>query len=110
MHALGAVGAVPAGLGIVVGGEIPYLPAALEKRCMRALGFHAKFAIYPSQVSVIHQAIGVGAVAGGLNRVWALRAVEAYERAGRDGQGGVTLDGPMIDEATMKRVREVLTS
>lgn len=30
--ALGAVGAVPAGLGIVVGGEIPYLPAALEKR------------------------------------------------------------------------------
>ncbi len=30
--ALGAVGAVPAGTGIVVGGEIPYLPAALAKR------------------------------------------------------------------------------
>lgn len=30
--ALGAVGAVPAGVGIVVGGEIPYLPAALVKR------------------------------------------------------------------------------
>ena len=30
--ALGAVGAVPAGMGIVVGGEIPYLPAALAKR------------------------------------------------------------------------------
>ena len=30
--ALGAVGAVPAGRGIVVGGEIPYLPAALVKR------------------------------------------------------------------------------
>ena len=30
--ALGAVGAVPAGLGIVEGGEIPYLPSALEKR------------------------------------------------------------------------------
>jgi hypothetical protein len=30
--ALGAVGAVPSGSGIVVGGEIPYLPAARAKR------------------------------------------------------------------------------
>ena len=30
--AFGAVGAVPSGQGIVEGGEIPYLPAALEKR------------------------------------------------------------------------------
>ena len=30
--ALGAVGAVPSGQGIVEGGEIPYLPEALEKR------------------------------------------------------------------------------
>lgn len=30
--ALGAVGAVPAGLGVVEGGKIPYKPAALEKK------------------------------------------------------------------------------
>jgi hypothetical protein len=30
--ALGAVGSVPSGWGVVVGGEIPYLPAALERR------------------------------------------------------------------------------
>ena len=30
--ALGAVGAVPPGMGIVVGGDIPYLPEALAKR------------------------------------------------------------------------------
>ncbi|MGH9657002.1 MAG: hypothetical protein ACRD96_00570, partial [Bryobacteraceae bacterium] len=30
--ALGAVGAVPAGLGVVEGGEIPYLSSTLEKR------------------------------------------------------------------------------
>ncbi len=30
--ALGAVGSVPSGLGIVVGGEIPYLPAARAKK------------------------------------------------------------------------------
>jgi hypothetical protein len=30
--ALGAIGAVPAGIGVVEGGEIPYLPAAAAKR------------------------------------------------------------------------------
>ena len=30
--ALGAVGAVPSGMGVVVGGEIPYLPEALAQR------------------------------------------------------------------------------
>src|ERR1700679_2389917 len=30
--ALGAVGSVPAGMGVVVGGNIPYLPAALAQR------------------------------------------------------------------------------
>src|ERR1700679_1988181 len=30
--ALGAVGAVPPGMGVVEGGEIPYLPAALAKK------------------------------------------------------------------------------
>ncbi len=30
--AFGAVGAIPSGLGIVVGGEIPYLPEALKKK------------------------------------------------------------------------------
>src|SRR5215510_15427323 len=29
---LGAIGAVPAGQGVVEGGEIPYKPAALEKK------------------------------------------------------------------------------
>ena len=29
---LGAAGAIPAGLGVVAGGEIPYLPGALEQR------------------------------------------------------------------------------
>ena len=30
---LGAIGAVPAGLGVVEGNEIPYLPAAAANRC-----------------------------------------------------------------------------
>lgn len=72
-------------------------------RRARALGFQAKFAIHPAQAAVIHEELG-----GGADRAWALRAVEAYERAARDGQGSVALDGRMIDEATMKRARDIL--
>jgi hypothetical protein len=36
---LGAIGAIPAGLSVVVEGEIPYLPAALEKRDANRAGW-----------------------------------------------------------------------
>jgi citrate lyase beta subunit len=44
------------------------------------------------------------------DRAWALRAVEAYERAAREGHGSAALDGRMIDEATLKRARDILMS
>ena len=69
----------------------------------RSLGFQAKFAIHPSQVPVIHEEL-----AGGENRAWATRVVEVYERAAGEGKGSVALDGRMIDEATMKRARDIL--
>ena len=72
-------------------------------RRARALGFKAMFAIHPAQLAVINEEFGAGA-----DRAWALRAVEAYERAARDGHGSVALDGQMIDEATMKRARDIL--
>ena len=76
----------------------------------RAMGYTAKLAIHPVQLQTIHEAFDGGTVAGGIDRAWALRAMQVYERAERDGQGTVALDGRMIDEATMKRVREVLKS
>ena len=72
-------------------------------RRARALGFHAKFAIHPSQVPVIHEEF-----ADGEGRAWAARAVEAYERAAGEGKGSVALDGRMIDQATMRRARDIL--
>lgn len=75
---------------------------------VRALGFTSKFAIHPSQLRTIHEAFAGGVFAGDIDRAWALRAMEVYERATRDGKGTVALDGRMIDEATIKRVREVL--
>ncbi|MBI4500450.1 MAG: CoA ester lyase [Gemmatimonadetes bacterium] len=72
-------------------------------RRARALGFQAKFAIHPSQVPVIHEEF-----AGGEDRAWATRVVEVYQRAVGEGKGSVALDGRMIDEATMKRARDIL--
>ena len=72
-------------------------------RRARALGFHGKFAIHPSQVAVIHEELAVGD-----DRAWAARAVEAYERAAGEGKGSVALDGRMIDQATMRRARDIL--
>jgi citrate lyase subunit beta/citryl-CoA lyase len=72
-------------------------------RRAKALGFQAMFAVHPAQIPVIHEGF-----AGGADRAWALRAVDAYERAARDGHGSVALDGRVIDEATMKRARDIL--
>lgn len=76
----------------------------------RAMGYSAKLAIHPVQLKTIHDAFDNRAVAGGIDRAWALRAMQEYERAERDGRGTLALDGRMIDEATMKRVRDVLKS
>ena len=76
----------------------------------RAMGYSAKLAIHPAQLKTIHDAFDNRAVAGGIDRAWALRAMQEYERAERDGRGTLALDGRMIDEATMKRVRDVLKS
>jgi citrate lyase subunit beta/citryl-CoA lyase len=72
-------------------------------RHAKALGYHAKFAIHPSQLSVIHEEL-----AGIEDRAWATRALEAYERAVGEGKGAVAMDGRMIDEATVKRARGIL--
>jgi citrate lyase beta subunit len=72
-------------------------------RRARALGFHGKFAIHPSQVPVIHEEFATGE-----DRNWAQRVVEVYQRAVGEGKGAVAMDGRMIDEATVKRAREIL--
>jgi len=73
-------------------------------RRARGLGFRAKFAIHPSQVPVIHEALGDPDA----ERAWAARIVEAYDRAVADGRGVAALDGRMIDRATVRWARATL--
>ena len=73
-------------------------------RRARGLGFRAKFAIHPSQVPIIHEALGDPDA----ERAWAARVVEAYDRAAAGGRGAAALDGRMIDRATVRRARAIL--
>ncbi len=83
-------------------GDLDGLRAATRRA--RGLGFRAKFAIHPSQVPVIHEALGDPDA----ERAWAARVVEAYDQAAADGRGAAALDGRMIDRATVRRARAIL--
>lgn len=81
--------------------DFDHLRAATRRA--RSLGFRAKFAIHPSQIATIHEALGGPAA----ERAWAARVVAAYERAVAEGRGAVSLDGRMIDAATLRRARNL---
>jgi citrate lyase subunit beta/citryl-CoA lyase len=75
----------------------------IAARRARELGFRSKMVIHPSHVPVIHEVFSRGE-----DHAWAARVVQVYERAQKEGKGAVALDGVMIDEATMKRARDIL--
>lgn len=67
-------------------------------RDARELGFHGKWAIHPAQVPVINEAF-----APTVDEVReARRVIEAYEAAKAAGQGAITVDGALVDEAMLK--------
>lgn len=64
----------------------------------RELGFHGKWAIHPAQVPVINEAFAPSA-----DEVrQARRVIEAYESARQRGEGAITVDGALVDEAMLK--------
>ena len=89
----------------------PYLgvapDAAFRAAAARAreLGFDGKWAIHPSQVDALNEAFTPGEVE--VQRARAI--VAALERAEREsGEGAVTLDGEMLDEAVRAAALRVL--
>jgi citrate lyase subunit beta/citryl-CoA lyase len=70
----------------------------------RQLGYVAKQAIHPSQISTIHQVFTptAGEVA------WARRVISAYDEAIERGAGAINLDGKLIDVPMVARARRVL--
>jgi citrate lyase subunit beta/citryl-CoA lyase len=73
-------------------------------RLTRALGFDGKWCIHPAQVPIVNEVFSPteGEV------TWAQKVVEAYERANAAGFGAVSVDGQMVDAASIKMARNTL--
>ena len=110
--ALGAIGSVPAGVGIVVGDELPYLPAALEQKKKNQEGWLAldpeikcylpgvpratympfPFQIFQSEQRVLHRL-----------RIRQRRSQRLPERSRAAARG--FLDGPVVGPVGGRHVR-----
>lgn len=73
-------------------------------RIARAIGFDGKWCIHLAQIAVVNEVFSPTP----RELVWARRVVDAYEAAGREGRGVVTLDGTMIDMASVRMAQAAL--
>jgi citrate lyase subunit beta / citryl-CoA lyase len=81
-------------------------PAGLLRETVegRQLGYVAKQAIHPSQLTTIHQVFTPTDV----EVAWATRVIAAYDEAVAQGTGAINLDGKLIDVPMVERARRVL--
>ncbi len=78
----------------------------LRESCLvaRSLGFDGKWCIHPAQIEAVNEVFSPTQK----EIEWAKRVVEAYERANAAGSGAITLDGQMIDAASIRMARNTL--
>ncbi len=69
-----------------------------------ALGGEGKWAIHPSQVELANEIFSPSAAQSDK----AQRIIDAMETAAKEGRGAVTLDGTMIDAASMRQAETVI--
>jgi malyl-CoA/(S)-citramalyl-CoA lyase len=70
----------------------------------RALGFDGKSAIHPSQIALCNEIFSPSPE----EIAWAECVLEALNKAARQGNGAVALEGEMVDEAHVKLARSIL--
>jgi citrate lyase subunit beta/citryl-CoA lyase len=78
----------------------------LRESCLlaRSLGFDGKWCIHPAQISVINEVFSPTEE----EIEWAKEVVEAYEEANAAGSGAISIDGQMIDAASIRMARNTL--
>src|ERR671911_1582973 len=78
----------------------------LRRSCLiaRSLGFDGKWCIHPAQIEVINEVFSPTA----RDVEWAKKVVAAYEEANATGSGSVSVDGHMVDAASIKLARNTL--
>ncbi len=73
-------------------------------RTARSLGFDGKWCIHPAQLPVVHEVF-----APTEDEVrWARKVVAAYQEAQAAGRGAITVDGKMVDAASLRMAQATL--
>jgi citrate lyase subunit beta/citryl-CoA lyase len=78
----------------------------LRRSCLiaRSLGFDGKWCIHPAQIAVVNEAFSPT----DKEVDWAKNVVAAYDEANTEGSGSVSVDGQMVDAASIKLARNTL--
>ena len=78
----------------------------LRKGCLvaRSLGFDGKWCIHPAQIGAVNQAFSPTES----EVEWAGKVVAAYEEANAAGSGSVSVEGQMVDAASIRMARNTL--
>ena len=106
MHRI-LVAARAAGLRAVDGPVADYRDEeGLRESCLlaRSLGFDGKWCIHPAQIPVVNEVFSPTEK----EVEWAKKVVAAYEEANAAGRGAVSVDGQMVDAASIKMARTTL--
>jgi citrate lyase subunit beta / citryl-CoA lyase len=101
------VAARAAGLRVLDGPVADYSDEeGLRRSCLiaRSLGFDGKWCIHPAQIAVVNESFSPTS----REVEWAKKVVAAYEEANATGSGSVSVDGHMVDAASIKLARNTL--
>ncbi|MGH3089340.1 MAG: HpcH/HpaI aldolase/citrate lyase family protein [Rubrobacteraceae bacterium] len=106
MHRV-VVAARAAGLKVLDGPVADYRDEeGLRRSCRisRSLGFDGKWCIHPAQIEVVNEVFSPTEK----EIEWAKKVVAAYEEANRSGSGAISIDGRMVDAASIRMARDTL--
>jgi len=101
------VAARSAGLRAVDGPVADYRDEeGLRQSCLlaRSLGFDGKWCIHPAQIGAVNEVFSPTEE----EIEWAKKVVAAYEEAGAAGRGAISVEGQMIDAASIKMAHTTL--
>jgi citrate lyase beta subunit len=101
------VAARAAGLRAIDGPVADYRDEeGLRESCLlaRSLGFDGKWCIHPAQIEVVNEIFSPTE----REIEWAKKVVKAYEEANAAGSGAISVDGQMVDAASIKMAQNTL--
>lgn len=77
---------------------------AVRAHNARDLGFGGALCIHPKQIAILNQEFALDVD----ERAWAERVLAAWSAPGNSGRGAIRVDDELIDEAMLRRVRQIL--